>query len=126
MLRKKYERASGCLAFRVTACFCCSVLPQHLFLSPYFPPRYEHFFPDEVRTDLFSLFSKWCATFGGPSPDGVVVQVTDMRLAFIALQAIAALCRGPLFDFAAAIANDGYFCRWLVTVMACDNPDARQ
>ena len=86
---------------------------------------FEYFFPDEVRTDLFSLFSKWCAVFGGPSPDGAISQSSDTRLTFAALQAIASLCRGPLFDFQIAIANEGYLCRWLVKVMACDNPDAQ-
>ena len=80
-------------------------------------PLYVLLFNDEVRFDLFSLFTKWCGGFfchtKPLAPVFGTIPWYETSLGLKAFQAASSLCRGPVFDTSAAINKDGYICTWV-------------
>lgn len=83
---------------------------------------YVQLFTDEVRTDLFALFSIWCqASVNTSQTDDVVLERSDNFSSSIrhrAVEAIASLCRGPVFDRAMSVEGPCYLLTWLENMLA--------
>lgn len=75
---------------------------------------YLELFTDEVRTDLFTLFSQWCTSGDGTDSSSRKMLDFSSSLAKNAVAAISALCRGRIFDHENSVENRAYVLSFLL------------